>query len=73
MTLQKIFEMEDGSAISLTVAKVKSYNGDFYCDAKGIEPDETVELASRVEQSHSLEDIGADNQLAAALTRLSND
>lgn len=73
MTLQKIFEMENGSAISLTVAKVKTYNGDFYCDGAGLEPDETVELASRVEQSHDLEDVGADNQLAAALTKLSND
>ncbi len=73
MTLQKVFEMENGSAISLTVAKVKSYNGSFYCDGKGLEPDETVELASRVEQSHSLEDVGDDNQLAAALAKLSND
>ena len=73
MTLQKIFEMEDGSAISLTIAKVKTYNGEFYCDSKGLEPDETIELASRVQPSYDPEDVGSDNQLAAALKTLSND
>ena len=73
LTLQKVFEMENGSAISLTVARVRTYNGDFYSDGKGLKPDEAVELASRVEQSHSLENVGDDNQLAAALARLSSD
>jgi len=73
MTLQKIYELENGSAISLTVAKVKTYNGNFYADSEGMEPDETVALNPRVQASHSLEDIGSDNQLSAALSKLSDD
>ncbi len=73
MTLQKIFEMEDGSAISLTIAMVKTYNENSYCDGKGMEPDETVELASRVQPSYDLENVGSDNQLEAALKKFGSD
>ncbi len=72
MTLQKIYELENGSAISLTVAKVKTYNGNFYSDSEGMEPDETVALAPRTQASYDIGNVGSDNQLSAALSKLSN-
>ncbi len=70
MTLQEIYSLEDGSAISLTVAKVISYSGNTYCDGNGIEPDILVELDSSVKLSNSLEDIGQDLQLNTAYTTI---
>ena len=52
---------------------VKTYNENSYCDGKGMEPDETVELASRVQPSYDLENVGSDNQLEAALKKFGSD
>ena len=70
-TMQKIFELDDGSAIALTVAKILPYkSGDF--NGIGIEPDHKVELT--VEQFSRLEMLTEqeDAQLQKALSLLSN-
>lgn len=44
-TMQKIFELDDGSAISLTVARILPYKSDSY-NGVGIEPDHKVDLTT---------------------------
>jgi carboxyl-terminal processing protease len=51
-TMQKIFELSDGSAISLTVAKILPYKSECY-DKIGLTPDYIVELT--YEQNSRLE------------------
>lgn len=51
-TMQKIFELNDGSAVALTVAKILPYKSDSYNDI-GIQPDYVVELSA--EQNSRLE------------------
>lgn len=70
MTLQEIYTLEDGSAISLTVAKVVSYSGNTYCDGNGIEPDILAEADPTSTLSTSLEGIEKDSQLQAAYATL---
>lgn len=70
MTLQEIYTLEDGSAISLTVAKVVSYSGRTYCDGSGIEPDILAEADPGSTLATSLEGIEKDSQLQAAYATL---
>lgn len=56
-TMQKIFELNDGSAISLTVARILPYKSESY-NGVGIEPDHKVELT--VEQFSRLEMLALD-------------
>lgn len=70
MTLQEIYTLEDGSAISLTVAKVVSYSGSTYCDGNGIEPDILAEADPGTTLATSLEGIEKDSQLQAAYATL---
>ena len=56
-TMQKIFELQDGSAISLTVARILPYKSESY-NGVGIEPDHKVELT--VEQFSRLEMLSLD-------------
>ena len=51
-TMQKVFELSDGSAVVLTVAKILPYKSDSY-NGVGIEPTYTVELS--VEQNSRFE------------------
>lgn len=51
-TMQKVFELSDGSAVVLTVAKILPYKSDSY-NGVGIEPTHTVELSA--EQNSRLE------------------
>lgn len=51
-TMQKVFELSDGGAIALTVAKINPYKGESF-NGKGLEPDITVELTA--EQNSRLE------------------
>lgn len=51
-TMQKVFELNDGSAVALTVAKILPYKSESY-NGVGIEPDYEVELT--VEQYSRLE------------------
>ena len=70
MTIQEIYTLEDGSAISLTVAKVVSYSGNTYCDGKGIEPDVVSEIDSSVKLAISLDGLEKDSQLKDAYSAL---
>ncbi|MBR3801976.1 MAG: PDZ domain-containing protein [Clostridia bacterium] len=70
MTIQEIYTLEDGSAISLTVAKVVSYSGNTYCDGKGIEPDVVSEIDSSVKLAISLDELEKDSQLKDAYSDL---
>lgn len=56
-TMQKIFELKDGSAISLTVARILPYKSESY-NGVGIEPDHKVELTA--EQFERLEMLSLD-------------
>ncbi len=70
MTMQEIYALEDGSAISLTVAKVVSYSGASYCDGNGIEPEIAVELSADSVLAKSIEGLETDSQLQAAYANL---
>lgn len=70
MTLQEIYALEDGSAISLTIAKVVSYSGKTYCDGEGIEPDILAEIDPLSTVATSLEGLETDSQLQAAYATL---
>ncbi len=66
MTLQEIYALEDGSAISLTVAKVVSYSKHTYCNGEGIEPDILAEIDPTSVVATSLDGLETDSQLQAA-------
>lgn len=51
-TMQKVFELSDGGAIALTVAKINPYKSESF-NGKGLEPDISVELTA--EQNSRLE------------------
>ena len=70
-TMQKIFELKDGSAISLTVARILPYKSESY-NGVGIEPDHKVELT--VEQFSRLEMLSPDEdpQFKKAMSLLGN-
>ena len=51
-TMQKVFELSDGGAIALTVAKINPYKSESF-NGKGLEPDIAVELTA--EQNSRLE------------------
>jgi carboxyl-terminal processing protease len=70
-TMQKIFELKDGSAISLTVARILPYKSESY-NGVGIEPDHKVELT--VEQFSRLEMLSLDEdpQIKKAMSLLGN-
>ena len=44
-TMQKVFELSDGGAIALTVAKINPYKSESF-NGKGLEPDISVELTA---------------------------
>lgn len=51
-TMQKVFELSDGGAIALTVAKINPYKSESF-NGKGLDPDISVELTA--EQNSRLE------------------
>lgn len=59
-TMQRIIELNDGSAVALTVAKILPYKSDSYNDI-GIEPDYIVELSA--EQNSRLEMLSFEEDL----------
>ncbi len=59
-TMQKVFELNDGSAVALTVAKILPYKSDSYNDI-GIQPDYVVELSA--EQNSRLEMLSLEEDL----------
>lgn len=70
MTMQEIYTLEDGSAISLTVAKVVSYAGNTYCGGNGIVPDVVSEISASAKLAVSLDELDKDSQLKAAYSTL---
>lgn len=72
MTEQAVYTLDDGSAISLTVAKVSSYSGKTYCDGKGIEPDDVREQPAGAIIADSFEQIAGDPVLQYAYAMLTN-
>jgi carboxyl-terminal processing protease len=56
-TMQKIFELSDGSAVALTVAKILPYKSDSF-NGTGVEPDYVVPLTA--EQYSRLEMLSLD-------------
>lgn len=70
MTFQEIYALEDGSAISLTVAKVVANNNETYCDGEGIEPDIIAEIDPATVPATSIEGYNGDSQLQAAYSIL---
>ncbi len=70
-TMQQIFELNDGSAVSLTVARILPYKSESY-NGVGIEPDYKVELT--VEQFSRLEMLSLDEdpQYKKAMSLLGN-
>jgi carboxyl-terminal processing protease len=66
MTFQEIYALEDGSAISLTVAKVVANNNETYCEGEGIEPDIVAEIDPASVPATSIEGYDGDAQLQAA-------
>ncbi len=70
-TMQKIFELNDGSAVSLTVARILPYKSESY-NGVGIEPDHKVELT--VEQFSRLQMLSLDEdpQYKKAMSLLGN-
>ncbi len=70
MTLQEVYPLEDGSAISLTVAAVHSYSGKTYNAGNGIEPDILAEPDPSSTLATSLDGIANDSQLQAAYATL---
>ena len=56
-TMQKIFELSDGSAVALTVAKILPYKSDSF-NGTGVEPDDVVPLTA--EQYSRLEMLSLD-------------
>ncbi|MCR4615809.1 MAG: PDZ domain-containing protein [Clostridiales bacterium] len=66
-TYQKVFELDDGSAVVLTVAKIKPYRTETY--AGGLVPDHEVKLSRARSEIASAEE---DEQLQAAIALLNN-
>ena len=66
-TYQKVFELDDGSAVVLTVAKIKPYRTESY--AAGLVPDQEVKLSTAGSEITGKE---GDEQLQAAITLLNN-
>lgn len=67
-TYQKVFELDDGSAVVLTVAKIKPYRTETYGET-GLVPDHEVLLSKNRSEITSREE---DEQLQAAITLLAN-
>lgn len=71
-TMQKIFELSDGSAIALTVAKIIPYKSDSYNDV-GIEPDVSVELSAEQNSRLGMLSLEEDLQYQKAMDVLGNE
>lgn len=70
-TMQKVFELSDGSAVALTVAKIIPYKSESF-NGVGLEPDYKVELTAEQNQRLAMLTLTEDPQYQKALTLLSN-
>ena len=70
-TMQKVFELSDGSAVVLTVAKILPYKSDSY-NGVGVEPTYTVELTPEQNSRLELLTLEEDAQYLKAAELLGN-
>lgn len=70
-TMQKIFELDDGSAVALTVAKILPYKSESY-NGVGIEPDHKVELTGEQFSRLEMLTLSEDAQFQKAMSLLGN-
>lgn len=70
-TMQKVFELSDGSAVALTVAKVIPYKSESFNGA-GLEPDHKVELTAEQNSRLPMLTLANDPQYQKALTLVNN-
>ena len=70
-TMQKIFELSDGSAISLTVARIIPYKSESY-NGTGIEPDHYVEISNEEFVRLEMLSFEEDAQYKKAMSLLGN-
>lgn len=70
-TMQKVFELSDGSAVALTVAKIIPYKSESF-NGIGIEPDHKVELTTEQNSRLPMLSHANDPQYQKALTLVSN-
>ena len=69
-TLQKLFRLDDGGAVSLTVAKIYPYSNDSY-DGIGVKPDEIITMTDIQKNSLDSLEFSEDGQYQAAYSYLS--
>lgn len=70
-TMQKVFELSDGSAVALTVAKIIPYKSESF-NGVGLEPDHKVELTAEQNARLAMLQLGEDPQYQKAVDLLSN-
>ena len=70
-TMQKVFELSDGSAVALTVAKIIPYKSESF-NGTGLEPDHNVELAAEQNSRLPMITLAEDPQYQKALDLVSN-
>ena len=70
-TMQKVFELSDGSAVALTVAKVIPYKSESF-NGTGLEPDHKVDLTAEQNSRLPMLTLDKDPQYQKALTLVSN-
>lgn len=70
-TMQEIFELSDGSAVALTVAKILPYKSESF-NGVGIEPDYVVELTAEQYSRLEMLTMDEDTQYKKALSLLGN-
>ena len=70
-TMQKVFELSDGSAVALTVAKIIPYKSDSFNGA-GLEPDHKVELTAEQNSRLPMLKLADDPQYQKAASIVTN-
>ena len=70
-TMQKVFELSDGSAVALTVAKIIPYKSESF-NGTGLEPDHKIELTAEQNSRLAMLNLADDPQYQKAVTLVSN-
>lgn len=70
-TMQKVFELSDGSAVALTVAKIIPYKSDSF-NGTGLEPDHKIELTAEQNSRLPMLKLADDPQYQKAVSLVSN-
>ncbi len=70
-TMQKVFELSDGSAVALTVAKIVPYKSESF-NGTGLKPDHEVQLTAEQNSRLPMTPLAKDPQYQKAVTLVSN-